>query len=168
MGQTQFCACLAPLRPDITTLGDMVISSISVSTHVVKSLTNKQLYFFKLSWAWQVMRGLILSGLDCTWYDMIQKSDLSSLVQLLALCLVFLFLLTFAVAVCPLLKKDCFTLAFFNCELGFSSGMINWSLNWSWQLLLIAGHLCYNVLEVHEEISISWSATSVNYLFPIL
>ena len=104
-GQTQFCTCLAPLKPDITTLGDMVISSISVSTHVVKSLTIKQLYFFKLSWAWQVMRGLILSGLDCTWYDMIQKSDLLSLVQLLALCLVFLFLLTFAAAVCPLLKK---------------------------------------------------------------
>ena len=89
----------------ITKLGDMVISSISVSTHVVKSLTIKQLYFFKLSWAWQVMRGLILSGLDCTWYDMIQKSDLLSLVQLLALCLVFLFLLAFAAAVCPLLKK---------------------------------------------------------------
>ena len=65
----------------ITKLGDMVISSISVSTHVVKSLTIKQLYFFKLSWAWQVMRGLILSGLDCTWYDMIQKSDLLSLVS---------------------------------------------------------------------------------------
>ena len=167
MGQTQFCTCLAPLKPDITTLGDMVISSISVSTHVVKSLTIKQLYFFKLSWAWQVMRGLILSGLDCTWYDMIQKRDLLSLVQLLALCLVFLFLLAFAAAVCPLLKKTAL-LWQSNCELGFSSGMINWSLNWSWQLLLIPGHLCNNLLEVNVEINISWSATSVNYLSPIL
>ena len=42
MGQTQFCTCLVPLKQDITTLGDMVISSILVSTHVVKSLTIRQ------------------------------------------------------------------------------------------------------------------------------
>ena len=46
---------------------------------------------------------IVRVGLHMVWYD--SKNDLLSLVQLLALCLVFLFLLTFAAAVCPLLKK---------------------------------------------------------------
>ena len=109
---------------------------------------------------------IVRVGLHMVWYD--SKKWFVKLGP--ATSIMFSLLVSTHFCCCSLssAKKDCFTLAVFNCELGFSSGMINWSLNWSWQLLLIPGHLCNNVLEVNVEISISWSVTSVHYLFPIL
>lgn len=147
MGQTQFWTCLAPLKPDIITLGghgDFVHFCVHPCG---KEFDNKTALFLQteLSLTSYERAHIVRVGLHMVWYD--SKKWFVKLGP--ATSIMFSLLVSTRFCCCSLssAKEDCFTLAVFNCELGFSSGMINWSLNWSWQLLLIPGHLCNNVLE---------------------